>query len=97
MTTSLEGKTHVFIVRLWCEPREIEGASPEWRGVIEHVPTGRRHFFRHMDDIPAFIASFLHGVGYRFTLCWHIRQWFKRQWQKWRYVELSKHQFFEGG
>ena len=81
MTASLEGKTHVFIVRLWCEPREIDGAPLEWRGVIEHVPTGRRHFFRDLDDILAFIDPHLHAVGRTFTLCWRIRQWFKRRWK----------------
>ncbi len=53
-----------FIVRLWREPREIQGAPPEWRGSIEYVqrdsPRGEPHYFRDLNDIVHFIQGFLH-------------------------------------
>jgi hypothetical protein len=50
---------HSFVVRLWLEPREIENAAPVWRGVIEHVTTGKRLYMNNLDQIKAFIASYL--------------------------------------
>jgi hypothetical protein len=55
--TALYGKTYVFVVRLWREPREIEGAAPEWRGVVESVVTGERVYFRSLDKMNAFIIE----------------------------------------
>jgi hypothetical protein len=52
-------KTHVFIVRLWLEAREIEGAETLWRGVVEHVSSGQRRYVDNLDEIPAFIAGYL--------------------------------------
>ena len=43
--------THVFIVRIWWEPREIEGAIPKWRGMIEHVPGDKRRYLEDLDEI----------------------------------------------
>jgi hypothetical protein len=50
--------SQAFIVRLWCEPREISGAEPEWRGMILHVSGGEQHFVRALDDICNFIALY---------------------------------------
>ena len=52
-----EANTHVFILRLWLEPREIEGAEPEWRGVIEHVVSGERRYFRNLEGMLSFIKK----------------------------------------
>ena len=60
---SIEEQTHAFIVRFWLEPREIEGAKPLWRGVIEHVPSGRQNFLKGLDEITAFIESYLPGIN----------------------------------
>jgi hypothetical protein len=57
-----EDHTHAFIVRLWLEPREIQGEKPLWRGVIEHVPTGRRLSLKNLDMTTAFIESYLPGI-----------------------------------
>ena len=38
---SNDEETQVFIVRLWREAREIEGARPLLRGTVEHVASGR--------------------------------------------------------
>ena len=55
----LEDNTHVFIIRIWFERREIEGAAEPWRGVIEHMPSSRRHYVKEIDAILDFLASYL--------------------------------------
>ena len=55
--------THAFILRLWLEPREIEGVDPEWRGMIEHVPSGKRRYVTDLRDLMAFIAVYLEEMG----------------------------------
>jgi len=54
-----EGNTQSFILRIWLEHREIKPAFSHWRGVIEHVPTGKRHYFDQIDEIPGIIRFFL--------------------------------------
>ncbi len=51
--------TYTFIVRLWCEPREIKGATPEWRGSVEIVPTGERRFVKSLTQITDVIEAVL--------------------------------------
>lgn len=55
---AFEDNTHVFIVRIWLEPREVDGAIPAWRGMIEHVPSGTRRYVIEAAEILMFIASF---------------------------------------
>jgi hypothetical protein len=46
---------HLFIVRLWQEPSRA--APPgQWRGSVEHVPTGERLYFCALADLDGFIA-----------------------------------------
>lgn len=52
---------HTFIVRLWLERREIEGAPPEWRGRIDHVGSGGRFYFLNLSDCVQFIQAYLNG------------------------------------
>jgi hypothetical protein len=59
-----EDHTHAFIVRFWLEPREIQGEKPLWRGVIEHVPTGRQLFLKGLNEVTAFIESYLPGIDH---------------------------------
>jgi hypothetical protein len=51
--------TEAFILRVWLERREIKNAFPHWRGMIEHVSTGERRYFNHINDIPKLIKPFL--------------------------------------
>ncbi len=50
-----DGDRNVFIVRIWREPRESEAAPTECRGVVEHVASGQRRFFRELGDLDEFI------------------------------------------
>jgi hypothetical protein len=56
---SFEESTHAFIVRIWLEPREIEDAAPEWRGVIQHTSSGERRSFNGLHEIEEFISPYL--------------------------------------
>jgi len=57
-----EGNSHSFIVRFWLEPREIEDAKPHWRGVIEHVESGKKLYLKNLNEIKAFIGTYLPGM-----------------------------------
>ena len=58
MTANQESR-HVFIVRIWLEPRELEGAAPQLRGTIEHVPSGMRRSVKALAEITDFIRAWL--------------------------------------
>jgi hypothetical protein len=52
-----KANAHVFIIRFWLEPREMQDAQPEWRGVIQHVESGEHRYFRDLDVMVAFMAK----------------------------------------
>ena len=56
MTISSERPQHLFIVRTWREPSSVV-ASGEWRGLVEHVPTGQRRYFSRLDELDRFILQ----------------------------------------
>ncbi len=55
---SSDEDTQVFIVRLWCERREIEGARPVLRGTVEHVASGERRSVENLDDLMALFLAY---------------------------------------
>jgi len=47
---------HLFVVRLWQESSRV--APPgQWRGSVEHVPSGRRIYFVALEELDAFILA----------------------------------------
>lgn len=58
-----EDSDHAFIIRIWRENRELEDAPPTWRGVIEHVSTGKRRYLQELAHILAFIIPYLEKMG----------------------------------
>jgi len=62
---SFEANSHSFIVRFWVEPREIEDAKPVWRGVVEHVSSGRKLYLKNLKEIKAFIESYTGEIDER--------------------------------
>jgi hypothetical protein len=47
---------HLFVVRMWQEPSEV--APPgQWRGSVEHVPSGERLYFASIEDLNTFILG----------------------------------------
>lgn len=47
---------HLFIVRIWREPSDVLNAE-EWRGQVEHVASGQRRYFTHLEDLDQFILQ----------------------------------------
>jgi hypothetical protein len=70
--------THVFIVRVWCEPRETPGASRQWRGVIEHVSTRESCYVDDLDELVAFISRYLCAMGVSFGIRSRLKRWLRR-------------------
>jgi hypothetical protein len=54
----LERAAHVFILRLWQEPREVE-APAIWRGWIEHVASREGKYFSTLEEALLFIVQSL--------------------------------------
>jgi hypothetical protein len=44
-------RPHTLIIRVWPEPRELEGRDGEWRGEVRQVSTGETVFFRGLDAL----------------------------------------------
>jgi hypothetical protein len=55
-----------FIVRVWLEGREVEGAPSEWRGMIQHVASGERRYINDLNQIKHFVRSHLEKLGVKF-------------------------------
>jgi hypothetical protein len=55
--------THSFVLRCWREPRELEEAESVWRGEVEHVPTGKRIYFKNFEELKQFLASYLPEIS----------------------------------
>jgi len=51
-----ENINHSFIVRIWIEPREIASENLAWRGMVQHVMSGERTYFRTFEDMVGFIS-----------------------------------------
>ncbi len=49
----------MFILRIWREPREIEGATSEWRATVEHLGSGERSHAGTLGEIEPIIARHL--------------------------------------
>jgi hypothetical protein len=60
VTTPEDTAPHLFIVRIWTDPA---GAPSMSRGLVEHVQTKERRYFRVMEELSSFIAGRLGGAG----------------------------------
>jgi hypothetical protein len=60
--TYFEAEAHSFVMRIWRENRDDPADPSEWRGWIEHVQSGQRHYFRKLNEIPAIVAGYV-GAG----------------------------------
>lgn len=59
---NFEDQTCAFIVRFWLERRESDTADVELRGVVEHVPSGQRHYVRRLGDVATIMSPYLKGM-----------------------------------
>jgi hypothetical protein len=73
-----EHQTHSFIVRIWLEETAEETGRITWRGHITHVPSGKRHYLKNLEDSLTFIAPYLEEMGVKLGLGWRVRFWLKR-------------------
>jgi hypothetical protein len=71
--------TQAFIVRIWREPREFEGAPIIWRGVVIHVSSGEERYIKELDEIITFIAPYLEQIGVELKPPGRLRQWLSRR------------------
>ncbi len=71
----VDDDAHSFIVRIWLEPRELEGAAPKWRGVIKDVATDDQRHFTDLIDIELFISKYLEAMGVKSGKVGRLRQW----------------------
>jgi hypothetical protein len=51
---------HLFIVRFWHEESEATPGG-QWRGTVEHAPSGQRVHFVSLDVLDAFINKQLNS------------------------------------
>jgi hypothetical protein len=54
-----EHLSHSFIVRIMIEPDRGFGNPEDWKGMIQHVVSGERRYFRGVQEIPNLIIQFL--------------------------------------
>ncbi len=57
--TYFEAEAHSFVMRIWRENRDDPDDPAEWRGWLEHVQSGQRHYFRDLNEIPAIVAGYV--------------------------------------
>jgi hypothetical protein len=72
-----EANTHPFVVKVWLEETAAEAGHARWRGYITHVPSGERRYVEALDEINAFIASYLEGMGVNLDLGQRVKRWLK--------------------
>lgn len=46
----------LFVVRTWQETSDV-APTEQWRGSVEHVPSGRRLYFSTLDQLSEFVAA----------------------------------------
>jgi hypothetical protein len=50
-------RSHLFTVRLWVEP--LGNGQSEWRGKVQHVPSGEAQYIRDWPALQAFLKRML--------------------------------------
>ena len=58
-----EYNTRSFVVRVWLEETATDTEPALWRGHITDIVTGTRRYVQKLDDVSAFIASYLEKMG----------------------------------
>lgn len=56
-----EQEAHSFVIRLWPEYQEQETAVL-WRGWVEHVQSGQRHYFQDVQGLHTAVGHYLSCV-----------------------------------
>jgi hypothetical protein len=53
----LDERSYAFVVKIWEERRDITGAMPTWRGSVDDVQTGTRHYFETLGDLSNYLKG----------------------------------------
>jgi hypothetical protein len=53
----LHARSHLFTVRLWAE--DIGNGQTEWRGRVQHVPSGEAYYFRDWPTLITYLLKLL--------------------------------------
>ena len=77
-TDEPESENQSFVVKVWIERQATASHETSWRGYITHVFSGRRRYVQELDDISAFIGSYLVRMGVTLPKRSRLRQWLKR-------------------
>ncbi len=54
--SSLDERSHTFVVRIWEERRDVADALPTWRGRVDDVRTGVRRYFTTLEDLVSYLS-----------------------------------------
>jgi len=54
-------RSHLFTVRLWLEP--LGNGQTEWRGKVQHVPSGEAQYVRDWPELQAFLERRLQPLA----------------------------------
>ena len=54
--SSLDERSHTYVVRIWEERRDVADALPTWRGRVDDVRTGVRRYFTTLEDLVAYLS-----------------------------------------
>lgn len=52
-------ESHSFVIRLWQERQMRAETAVVWRGWIEHVQSGKRHYFNDPQRLQAILSTYL--------------------------------------
>ncbi len=55
--SSLDERSHTFVVRIWEERRDVADAPSTWRGRVDDVRSGVRRYFTTLDDLVTYLSS----------------------------------------
>jgi hypothetical protein len=55
--STLDERSHTFVVRIWEERRDVDGAPTTWRGRVDDVRTGARRYFARLEDMVAYLSQ----------------------------------------
>jgi hypothetical protein len=55
--SSLDERSHTFVVRIWEERRDVADAVPTWRGRVDDVRTGVRRYFTTLEDLVNYLSQ----------------------------------------
>lgn len=54
-----EQEAHSFVIRVWQENREGVVDTAVWRGWVDHIPTGQRHYFQEVEHLVEIMTVYL--------------------------------------